>query len=1081
MLWDDIGGQVTASPPLRKLLQLAGSGAGRFGITGACESGKALAVSALFSENKRTILWLVPTPEEAERQRDNLAALLGEEAVRHWACWEILPGEEREPDEELVGSRMECLQALASGRPVIVVASARSLLQNTLSRGMFERLTLRLSLGQRIDRDQLPEQLVRSGFERQPAVAGIGDFAVRGSIIDIAGFGPPEPVRLELDEDDRIASLRHFSLADQRSTTRLEAAVILPGKEADPKGSPLPAHLPEDALVCWDEPGESLAGFEEVAEELETFGRDARYGLFADCRPMLESRRMVLMTSGAGFGVADLPQPEEAVRIPVRPVEPFMSNLKLLRERLEKLRSDGVRTLVLTDTPGQMERMREILDGFGPGFSQGLQLAGLHGGFHLPEAGLWAATEREIFARQRRRRTRRFQKGGGAIRSLDQLKFGDYMVHVDYGICRYQGLVQTDMGGQPAECLLLVFRDNDKLYVPIDQMKRVQRFSSEEGYQPALSKLGSGQWEETKARVKRAAKDMAQELLALYARRKSEPGRAFGPDTAWQRELEAAFPYEETADQSRAIEEVKSDMESEQPMDRLLCGDVGYGKTEVAVRATFKAVMGGAQAAVLAPTTVLAEQHYLTFRERMADYPVRIEMLSRFRRPAEQRAVARAVAAGEVDILIGTHRILQKDVSFKNLGLLVVDEEQRFGVGHKERIKRLCCSVDVLTMTATPIPRTLHMSLLGVRDVSNIETPPRDRLAVLTEVMPWDERRIQEAVQREVDRGGQVFFLHNRVQSIAAMAAMLARLLPGVEMVTAHGQMEPRELERAMLAFNSRRYDLLLATTIIESGLDMPNVNTIIINRADRFGLAQLYQLRGRVGRSDRRAYAYLMVPKGGRVNEVARKRLRIIEELSELGSGFKLALRDLEIRGAGNLLGREQHGHMMSVGFELYCQLLEEAVRELKGLTPIPQINVIIETDRRAVIPAEYVEEGDERINLYRRLNRAPDPGAVGELAGELADRFGPLPPPAERLVNVARLRLAAARLGADRLEWQGSNLTFRWPEGRDPSRQTLEHLIKTVALPIEFVAGRRFAAMISLGRDFEAAVMAEALWGKG
>ena len=376
MLWDDIGGQVTASPPLRKLLQLAGSGAGRFGITGACESGKALAVSALFSENKRTILWLVPTPEEAERQRDNLAALLGEEAVRHWACWEILPGEEREPDEELVGSRMECLQAMASGRPVIVVASARSLLQNTLSRGMFERLTLRLSLGQRIDRDQLPEQLVRSGFERQPAVAGIGDFAVRGSIIDIAGFGPPEPVRLELDEDDRIASLRHFSLADQRSTTRLEAAVILPGKEADPKGSPLPAHLPEDALVCWDEPGESLAGFEEVAEELETFGRDARYGLFADCRPMLESRRMVLMTSGAGFGVADLPQPEEAVRIPVRPVEPFMSNLKLLRERLEKLRSDGVRTLVLTDTPGQMERMREILDGFGPGFSQGLQQIG---------------------------------------------------------------------------------------------------------------------------------------------------------------------------------------------------------------------------------------------------------------------------------------------------------------------------------------------------------------------------------------------------------------------------------------------------------------------------------------------------------------------------------------------------------------------------------------------------------------------------------------------------------------------------------------------------------------------------------
>jgi transcription-repair coupling factor (superfamily II helicase) len=491
--------------------------------------------------------------------------------------------------------------------------------------------------------------------------------------------------------------------------------------------------------------------------------------------------------------------------------------------------------------------------------------------------------------------------------------------------------------------------------------------------------------------------------------------------------------------------------------------------------------MDGAQAAVLAPTTVLAEQHFLTFRERMADFPVRIEMLSRFRKPSEQRAVARAAAEGEVDILIGTHRLLQNDVRFKKLGLLVVDEEQRFGVGHKERIKKLCASVDVLTMTATPIPRTLHMSLLGVRDVSNIETPPKDRLAVLTEVVPWDERKIREAVLRELERGGQVFFLHNRVQSINAMAAMLQRLLPGVEMVAAHGQMQPRELERAMLAFNSRRYDLLLATTIIESGLDMPNVNTIIINRADRFGLAQLYQLRGRVGRSNRRAYAYLMVPKGGRVNDNARKRLRIIEELSELGSGYQLALRDLEIRGAGNLLGREQHGHMMSVGFELYCQLLEEAVRELKGLTPIPQIDVRIETDRQAVIPADYVEEGDERIGFYRRLNRAEDPRSIEALADELRDRFGPAPQPAQRLLDVARLRLAAARLGADRLSWRGSSLVLGWPEGRDPTRQVLEQLVGAVALPIEFVGSKRFSAMISLGRDFSAAGLAAAIWGKG
>ncbi|MRR10332.1 DEAD/DEAH box helicase, partial [bacterium] len=457
---------------------------------------------------------------------------------------------------------------------------------------------------------------------------------------------------------------------------------------------------------------------------------------------------------------------------------------------------------------------------------QALDGAGLHGGVVWAEGGLCLITEREVFAREKRRRFRRFFQGGGAIRSLDALAAGDYMVHIDYGVCQYQGLVQLELGGGPTECLLLVFRDGDKVYVPIEHMKKVQRYSSEEGYAPALSKLGSGAWEETKGRVKKAAKDMAGELLAIYAARKSQPGFACSPDHAWQKELEASFPYEETRDQLTAIAAIKADMESDKPMDRLLCGDVGYGKTEVALRAAFKAVMDHKQVAVLVPTTVLAEQHYQTFSERLAEYPVKVEMLSRFRTAADQRAVVRQAAAGAVDVLIGTHRILQHDVAFKDLGLLVIDEEQRFGVGHKERIKRLCRSVDVLTMTATPIPRTLHMSLLGVRDISNIETPPRDRLAVLTEVLPWDERRIREAVLRELDRGGQVFFLHNKVQTIESVTALLGRMLPGVAMAYAHGQMAPRELERVMLAFAAGRFDLLVATTIIESGLDMPNVNT---------------------------------------------------------------------------------------------------------------------------------------------------------------------------------------------------------------------------------------------------------------
>ncbi len=1066
ILWDKIRSYLEGSPSLNELRRRIDEGG--WGITGPAESSKAVILSFLFKSTGRPLLWLVATPEEAERQKDNLSSILGQEAVEHWACWEIMPGEPRTPDVELVGSRLECLRALSQNRPVVVVASARSILQRTLSRASLERGTIELELGQHLDRDQLIERLTDSGYERQAAVSGIGEFAVRGSLLDIAGFGMPQPLRLEWDENDRLVSLRLFDSNDQRTREVRQQAVILPAVESAAGGRLLWQYLPPEALIVWDEPGEVMSEFEGSDEEAETFGDDPRWGTSREAMEWLRSRDKLMLTSGGGFGVAEGQRPREVVRISMPPVEPFLSNLKLFKERLGRLLQEGQDIWVLTDTPGQLERMQEILSESDLSSSVFLAVAGLHSGFHFPEAALWVATEREIFARERRRRPRRFQKGSQALRSLDQLKPGDFMVHVDYGVCQYQGLVLQDMGGQPSECLSLLFRGGDRLYVPIDQMKRVQRYSSEEGYQPILSQLGSAQWQETKERVKRSAKDMAQELLAIYARRSSQPGRAFGPDTVWQREMEAAFPYQETPDQLQAVAEVKQDMESSKPMDRLLCGDVGYGKTEVAVRAAFKAVMDGCQVAVLAPTTVLVEQHYLTFQERMADFPVRLEMLSRFRRPAEQRAVVQALGRGEVDIVIGTHRLLQSDVVFKNLGLLIVDEEQRFGVAHKEKIKKLCSTVDVLTMTATPIPRTLHLSLLGVRDVSNIETPPRDRLAVVTEVVPWDEKKIQEAVYRELDRGGQVFFLHNRVQSIGAMAAMLQRLLPGVEMAVAHGQMKPRELERAMLAFNSRRYDLLLATTIIESGLDMPNVNTIIINRADRFGLAQLYQLRGRVGRSNRRAYAYLMVPKGGRVNETARQRLRIIEELSELGSGFKLALRDLEIRGAGNLLGREQHGHMMSVGFELYCQLLEEAVRELKGLTPIPQIDVKLDIDRQAMIPSEYIEEGEERIAFYRRLNRVESPRDIEAMAEEMRDRFGRLPPPAGNLLQAAGLRLMAARLGADRLEWRGHQINLYWPQGRQPSRQSLERLVGALPLPMEFVQGKTFIARISLGRDF-------------
>ncbi|MCU0606608.1 MAG: transcription-repair coupling factor [Candidatus Edwardsbacteria bacterium] len=1078
MLWREISETITGSPSLRRLDGLVRSGKRLTGVTGPCETGKALAIAGLFETRRRTVLWLVPGPDEAERQRDNLAALLGDAAVRLWACWDVIPGEQREPDVELVGSRMEALAALHGQGPVVVVGSARALLQGTLAPEQFAARQVRLTAGQRLDREALIETLSRSGYSRVPVISGYGEFSVRGSIVDVAGFGMADPVRLELDEADVIASLRSFSLVDQRSTRKIEHALVLPRSEAGDGAGSLLAHLPEDVLLCYDEAGEAHAEFESVEEEQRNYGPDPRFFPARPAGQGLARLQTVLLTSGAGFGLAEGPQPDDVVRVPAHPVEPFLSNLKLLAQRIDKLRQDGIAVRILADNEGQRQRLAEVLPEATRAQVQALDVAGLHGGVVWAEGGLCLITEREIFAREKRRRFRRFFQGGGAIRSLDALAAGDYMVHIDYGVCQYQGLVQLELGGGSTECLLLVFRDGDKVYVPIEHMKKVQRYSSEEGYAPALSKLGSGAWEETKSRVKKAAKDMAGELLAIYAARKSQPGFACSADHAWQKELEASFPYEETRDQLAAIAAIKSDMESDKPMDRLLCGDVGYGKTEVALRAAFKAVMDHKQVAILVPTTVLAEQHYQTFSERLAEYPVKVEMLSRFRTAADQRAVVGQAAAGAVDILIGTHRILQQDVAFKDLGLLVIDEEQRFGVGHKERIKKLCRSVDVLTMTATPIPRTLHMSLLGVRDISNIETPPRDRLAVLTEVLPWDERRIREAVLRELDRGGQVFFLHNKVQTIESVTALLGRMLPGVAMAYAHGQMAPRELERVMLAFAAGRFDLLVATTIIESGLDMPNVNTIVINRADTLGLAQLYQLRGRVGRSNKRAHACLLVPRGGAISEIAAKRLRVIEELSELGSGFKLALRDLEIRGAGNLLGGEQHGHMLSVGFELYCQLLEEAVRELKGLTAIPMLDVKLELDCGALIPPDYVDDPNERINLYRRLNRANRPEEVDALAEEMADRFGPPPPPARRLLAAALLRLAAASLAATRVTARGRTLQLWWPQGRPPSRQTVERLVQNVAEPLEFVTGEQFVITVALGGASDLGAMARRMF---
>jgi transcription-repair coupling factor len=762
------------------------------------------------------------------------------------------------------------------------------------------------------------------------------------------------------------------------------------------------------------------------------------------------------------------------VAIAAREQEAVARDIGRLRTHLAALADGGYMTVILCESVGQRERLVELL----PDTSALLEVGTLSAGFTLTDARLAVLTDHQIFARLWRRQPRKRPRAGLSLAALSALVPGDYLVHIDHGIGVFRGMERLTMNGQETDCLRIDYAGGDRLYLPIDQLGLVQRYAVDDSRAPALSKLGGTAWTKTKAKAKRAILDMADELIKTYAVRRAQEGHAFGPDTVWQSELESAFPYEETPDQERAIVDVKRDMESPQSMDRLICGDVGYGKTEVAVRAAFKAAMDGRQTAVLVPTTILAEQHGATFTERMAGFPVRVEVLSRFRTPAEQKAIVKGLKDGTVDIVIGTHRLLSKDVSFRDLGLVVIDEEHRFGVRHKERIRTMRALADVLTLTATPIPRTLHLSLLGARDMSVIETPPPNRLPIHTEVIEWDESIMADALLREADRGGQSFVIHNRVETLHSMATFIQKLVPSLRVGVAHGQMNARNLERVMHDFLARRYDILVCTMIVESGLDIPTANTMIVNRADTFGLAELYQLRGRIGRSSERAYAYLVVPKGRVLTETAEKRLRVLEEYGDLGAGFQIALRDLEIRGAGNILGPEQHGFMLSVGFDLYCRLLDEAVHELKGEPLVEEADARLTTDIEAFLPEDYVTSEADRLALYKRLADAKDAAQVDGVEEEIRDRFGALPAPAVHLVVLRRLRALARAVRARTLTVRRTFVEIEL--GAPLTRAAVERLIRVVSgrLAPEFETGRRFAvrARITGGPD-AALVAADAL----
>jgi transcription-repair coupling factor (superfamily II helicase) len=1093
-----------------------------------------LAATLAQGETGERLVWVARDAEIGDRVAEELGAWLGDpEAVVVLEPRTALAYERGELVADETAARVAALAAWRGGRARVLVASVQALLQHTISPDDLPDDPETLRPGGRIHQDALLRELFDLGYVPVLEVAGKGEFARRGGIVDVFPPSLPLPIRIEFFGDE-IESLRAFDPTDQRTVGQVDAASLLPATEfllphggsaaiADRLGrmaGRLPERLADDlvrfgaepatpsrhqeasralpvgdaaevwaavlapatgfdhvdagTLVLIDEPGDIAEAAEflwrqadERRAELTEAGELPRdwpstYLTPRDWKSRLTGSRTLELTwesvppedsalargglsSGDPFGW----------REPVLPA----GRAGRLAEAVDAWQADGARVVVASD---QAPRLADILAEAGhpvavvdrvgeapPPGAVALVDRSLNGGFTGGPDGLAFVTDRELFGTVRVRRPRALRRVVPRD-ILERLSPGDFVVHIDHGVARYEQMLRRGGSGEERDYLELSFAGGDRIFVPVEQIGRVTRYSG--GERPSLSKLGGTEWLRAKQRVRKAVDDLAEELLALYATRADARGHAFAADTPWQAEMEASFPYEETVDQLRAATEVKADMELTRPMDRLVVGDVGYGKTEVALRAAFKAIQDGQQVAVLVPTTVLAAQHHATFSQRFAAFPLEVRLLSRFVPPAAQAATTAGLADGTVDLVIGTHRLLSKDVRFKDLGLVVVDEEQRFGVAAKERLKQLKREVDVLTLSATPIPRTLNLALAGIRDLSVIETPPEDRLPIQTRVAEASAGLVRDAILRELDRGGQVFYVHNRVETIEAQAEQLRRMLPGVRFVVGHGQMPEGALEKVMIAFADGAADVLVCTTIIESGLDIPNANTIVIDRADTLGLAQLYQLRGRVGRSSRRAYAYLLYRRRERLSDEARKRLQAIFNASELGAGFQIALSDLEIRGAGNILGGEQSGHMAAVGFDLYTRLLAEAVEarkaSMEGREPIVEVpQAVVDLPIEAHLPTEYVPDVAQKLELYRRLARARTPGDLAAFRQEVQDRFGAMPAPVARLVEVAELRLAAEAAGVQSISREEGWLVVRFGAGL--TRATAMRLLAGPNLP--------------------------------
>jgi transcription-repair coupling factor (superfamily II helicase) len=1066
---------VLGLPSYTDLLERVRKGEDRLVVSGGVGALPALLLAALARELSRSLAIVVASEKDAERWVGDLEAA-GIPRVFHAPAPTLTPYQRIPASLKARRDEFSLLAALAgsdgdAGGPMAAVLPARSLFTRLPEPSGFSELFVRIRRGDEVSLARLTERLTRLGYRRGDLVVETGDLAVRGGLFDVF---PPDrdlAVRVELD-GDRVESLRLFDPDTQRSQEKIEEISLAPfaasegseearrllterigrpPSEAErsvfaPAVSMMPAGWLDhaaSALTVVVEPAaieDEIAAFGErvasdrdpdrdvfLPEEL-VHGEDAIRERLAGV-----GLRFDRLGVDAGEGSASVP-----LRLPAEAIAGHAGRAAEAAAELARAIEAGEEVFVASRPTGGAEKLRRLAIEYGFHVSSERRAgavvslpAEISAGFRLREPRLSLYAEEEIFGEERRSAAARRKPSEAFLSDLRDLKLGDAVVHADYGIGLFRGLKRVPVEGESREFMEIEYAEEKTLLLPVERLDLVQKYSGVEGVEPVLDRLGGAGWGRRKASVRKAMRDMTEQLLKLYARRSVADGFAFSKDSPWQKEFEDAFEYVETPDQAQAIADVKRDMQSGKPMDRLLCGDVGYGKTEVAMRAAMKAVLDGKQVALLAPTTILADQHFRTFKRRFAAFPVEIELLSRFRSRAEQKAVVARVAEGTVDILIATHRMLGKDLAFRDLGLLIVDEEQRFGVAQKERIKEWKASIDVVAMSATPIPRSLHLSLSGLRDLSIIETPPRDRLAIETQVVPSRPEVIREAIEAELERGGQVFFVHNRIESIGRVKQTLEELLPGVRITVAHGQMPEAELEKAMLRFFSREADVLLATAIVENGLDIPSANTILIDRADTFGLAQLYQLRGRVGRSDKPAYAYLLIEKNAALSEIARRRLASIQEFCDLGAGFRIAAKDLEIRGSGNILGGEQSGHIAAVGFETYLSLLEEAIREMRGEEPIPERAVTLSLGVDLAIPPEYVADESWRMMIYKKVARASDDAALEETRREIADRFGEPPAAVGRLIEYARLRARAERLGVTSITRQAGRIHVRFAEG--------------------------------------------------